>query len=438
MNRISSVTNLTPQEHAVIQTMLRIPHGVSQSELIARLPDALSQATVSRIMSSLIKRGFLIKEGQTRGARFSLSDRARRVSTDPQHRRAVLYDPDRIGGYVPNKSRWLSEAATARMQEAVALAGGKASIPTTSAPEIMEKFLLDFSWASSSISGNRHNRVSTRLLIEHRFMDGMSPYETALIRNHHNAISALVADLDGPFPDVGTVQRRHVLMMRDLLDHADLGRLRQTEMQNPATSYRPSTDQVLLMTGLNDLLSKAKRVTDPFEASFVLFAGLSYLQAFDGGNNRMGRLLANEPLLRAELPPLSFNGIDRTLYALGLIAFYETATTSLLGNVFAAAYATSASGVDQSVQPRRVPQALEVHERDRIEPVMKFIFQERIPDTKIPMVVEEVFGDLGESDRKAMVGLLSMTADRASPVSAFLYGVTEMDMRDRNSANHSK
>lgn len=433
MNRSSSVTNITPLEHEVIQTMLRIPHGVSQRELIARLPDAPSQATMSRIMSSLIKRGFLIKEGQTRGARFSLSDRARRVSADPQHRRAVLYDPDRIGDYIPNKSRWLSVSATARMQDAVALADGNRRTP-----EIVEKFLFDFSWASSSISGNTHNQVSARLLIEHRFMDGMSPYETALIRNHHDVISALKGDLDGPFPDGGTVQRRHVLMMRDLLDPADLGRLRQTEMQCPATSYRPSTDQVLLMTGLNDLLSKAKRVTDPFEASFFLLSGLSYLQAFEGGNNRMGRLMANEPLLRAGLPPLSFNGIDRTLYALGLIAFYETATTGLLGDAFAAAYATSASGVDQSVQPRRAPQALEVHERDRIKPVMKFIFQERIPGTKIPMVVEEVFGDLSESDRKAMVGLLCMTADRASPASAFLYGVTEMDIRDRNSANHSK
>ena len=74
------------------------------------------------------------------------------------------------------------------------------------------------------------------------------------------------------------------------------------------------------------------RSKDPFEASFLLLAGLSYLQAFWDGNKRMGRLLSNEPLLRAGLPPLSFIGIDKTPYILGLIEFYEVGSTGLLGD----------------------------------------------------------------------------------------------------------
>ena len=63
------------------------------------------------------------------------------------------------------------------------------------------------------------------------------------------------------------------------------------------------------------------------------------------------------------------------------------------------------------------------------------LFRDRTPDAGIVALVDEVFGDLNEADRDKMVEILTNTADRASPASAFLYGVTEVDIRERNAAN---
>lgn len=438
MHAILEIRNLTPQERAIMEALLRSPDPVSQRELMSRMRDAPSQATMSRVMSGLIGRGLLIKEGETRGARFSLTHDARRVATDPRRRTPIPYDPDRIGSYVPNETYWLPEKAAARMRDAVEQAGGQRLDAFTYSRAIAERFLIDLSWASSNLEGNTYDHLSTEMLIKYgESASGRDRLETAMILNHKAAISSMVEGLEGAFPDAGTAQRRHVLMMRDLLDPADLGTVRRSAVQISATSYRPSSDHVLLTVGLSDLLAKAGRVEDPFEASFLLLAGLSYLQAFGDGNKRMGRLLSNEPLLRAGLPPLSFIGIDKTPYVLGLIEFYETGATGLLGDAIAASYETTTPDYIQSVTIRRVPHAIELRERARIADMLERVFRDRIPDTEIPALVDKVFGELDGTDRVKMVEILSETAERASPASAFLYGVTEEDIRERNAANRS-
>jgi len=436
MHAILEIRNLTPQERAVMDALLRSPDPVSQRDLMSRMRDAPSQATMSRIMSGLIGRGLLIKEGETRGARFSLTQDARRVATDPRRRTPIPFDPDRISGYVPNQTHWLPEEAAARMRDAVEQAGGQRLDASTYSRAIAERFLIDLSWASSNLEGNTYDHLSTEILIKYgESASGRDRLETAMILNHKAAISLMMEGLDGVFPDAGAVQRRHVLMMRDLLDPADLGSVRRGAVQISATSYRPSSDYVLLTAGLSDLLAKASQVDDPFEASFLLLAGLSYLQAFGDGNKRMGRLLSNEPLLRAGLPPLSFIGIDKTPYILGLIEFYEVGSTGLLGEVIAGSYEMTTPDYIQAVTVQRVPHGLELRERGRIADALGRLFRDRTPDAGIADLVDEAFGDLNEADRGKMAEILSETADRASPASAFLYGVTEADIRERNAAN---
>ena len=436
MHAILEIQNLNLQERAVMNALLRSPHPSSQRELMSRMRDAPSQATMSRVMSGLINRGLLVKEGETRGARFFLTPDARRVATDPRLRTPIPFVPERIGGYVPNETRWLPEGSAARMQMAVDQAGVQRLDPSTYSRAIAERFLIDLSWASSNLEGNTYDHLSTEILIKYgQGASGRNRLETAMILNHKLAISAMIDGIEEAFPDEGTVCRRHVLMMRDLLDPADLGTVRRIAAWISATSYRPSSDHVTLAFGLGDLLDKARQVKNPFEASFLLLAGISYLQAFRDGNKRMGRLLSNEPLLRAGLPPLTFIGIDRTPYILGLIEFYETGATGLLGEAIAQSYETTTPDYVQNLSVQRIPHALEIRERARISDALGRVFRDRMPDERIPDLVDALFDDLVEVERSRMIQILSETANRASPVSACLYGVTEEDIRERNAVN---
>ncbi len=436
MHAILEVRNLNPQERAVMETLLRSPEPVSQRELMSRMRDAPSQATMSRVMSGLIARGLLAKEGQTRGARFFLPPDVRRVATDPRRRAPIPYDPDRIDGYVPNETCWLSEESAERMQAAVDRAGMQRLAASTWSRAIAERFLVDLSWASSNLEGNTYDHLSTELLVKYgQSASGRNRLETAMILNHKAAISAMLDGVEGAFPDAEDVRRRHVLMMRDLMDPAGLGAVRRDDVRISATGYRPSSDRVTLASALGDLLAKAARVESPFEASFLLLAGISYLQAFGDGNKRMGRLLCNEPLLRASLPPLTFVGIDRAPYVLGLIELCETGATGLLGEAVSFSYETSAQDYVQALSVQRIPHALELRERARISDALERVFRDRMPDAGIPGLVDALFDDLAEGDRSRMVGILSETASHASDASAFLYGVTKEDIRARNVAN---
>ncbi|MDE0522850.1 MAG: Fic family protein [Boseongicola sp.] len=436
MHAILEVRNLSWQERAVMETLLRTPDPVSQRELMSRMRDAPSQATMSRIMSGLIVRGLLAKEGQTRGARFFLPSDVRRVATDPRRRAPIPYDPDRIGGYVPNETRWLPKESAERMQAAVDRAGMQRLDASTWSRAIAERFLIDLSWASSNLEGNTYDHLSTELLVKYgQSASGRDLLETAMILNHKAAISAVLDGIEDAFPDAENVRRCHVLMMRDLVDPADLGTVRRSAARVSASSYRPSSDRVILASALGDLMAKARKVENPFEASFLLLAGLSYLQAFGDGNKRMGRLLSNEPLLRAGLPPLTFIGIDQTPYVLGLIEFYETGATGLLGEAISLSYETTVNDHVHAMSGQRVPHALEIRERARISDALERVFRDRMPDEGVPGLVDVLFDDLVEEDRSRMVEILAETASRASPVSAFLYGLTEEDIQERNVAN---
>lgn len=436
MHAIIEIRNLNPQERAVMEALLRSPDPVSQRELMSRMREAPSQATMSRVMSSLIGRGLLAKEGQTRGARFFLTPDARRLATDPRRRNPIPYDPDRIGNYVPNETRWLPEGPAGRMQAVIDKVGVQRPAASVWCRAIAERFLIDLSWASSNLEGNTYDYLSTELLIKYgQSASGRDLLETAMILNHKAAISAMIDSIEESFPDAEIVRRRHVLMMRDLMDPADLGTIRRNAVRVSATSYRPTSDHVLLASGLGDLMAKARLVENPFEASFLLLAGISYLQAFGDGNKRIGRLLSNEPLLRAGLPPLTFIGIDQAPYILGLIEFYETGATDLLGEAIALSYETTVHDYVQAMSGQRIPRALEIRERARISRALGQVFRDRMPDEEIPGLVDALFDDLVEGDRSSMVEILSETASNASPASAFLYGLTEKDIQQRNAAN---
>ena len=62
------------------------------------------------------------------------------------------------------------------------------------------------------------------------------------------------------------------------------------------------------------ILATAAAIIDPFEQAFFVMAQLPYLQPFDDANERVSRLAANIPLIKANLSPLSFEGLPRNIY----------------------------------------------------------------------------------------------------------------------------
>jgi Fic family protein len=81
------------------------------------------------------------------------------------------------------------------------------------------------------------------------------------------------------------------------------------------------------------VLDTAKAIQNPFEQAFFLMVHISYLQPFEDVNKRVSRLIANIPLIRLNLSPLSFVDVPQKTYINGLLAVYELNQIDLLRDV---------------------------------------------------------------------------------------------------------
>ena len=413
-----------PREIATLLSASNRP--VTQVEIIDRLRRKVSQSTVSRALAELTEAGIVAKTGTTRNSSFALSAEASRFAKPPHLRTPVAYDPSVIGNYRANVTRWLPEAAEERMRAAATSIQHQLDASTYS-QQIAERFLIDLSWASSAFEGNTYSYLETEALIKFgSAATGHDVSEATMIMNHKKAILTLLENLDNETLNVETVSRMHALLMRDSLSPEELGRIRRREVRIGSSAYRPSNDFAQLQSDLGGLLWQAERVENPFEASFVLLCGIPYLQPFEDGNNRTGRLSCNIPLLKAGLPPMSFIALDKADYLAGLISFYETGDLTLLADVVADGYSAAAPSYAAAISAGRKPRSVELRERQRIEEAIQDIVKEVIDDAR-PDVDAEIaarFAHLIDEDRAAVTESISSALDALNEVNAGAWGVT--------------
>jgi fido (protein-threonine AMPylation protein) len=412
MHPALAVRQLNGLPKEIVRVLEAAPEGLSQVAIMARLATAPTQSTASRALRRLIDAGVVAKTGATRNAAFSLTPLAARFARPPHLRKPVLYDSQRVADYIPNETRWLLRPATDRMRDAAARAAHQLDASTYSR-QIAERFLIDLSWASSALEGNTYGYLETEALI--KYGEGASGHdlaEAAMILNHKRAITILLENLEKPdLLSPEGLARLHALLMRDLLATRDLGRVRGEEVRIGGSAYRPTDDHHQLAMDLGSLCRKAAQVEDPFEAAFFLIAGVSYLQPFQDGNKRVGRLSCNIPLLRAGLPPLSFIGVNKADYLTGLIVFYETAELSLLTEVIAEGYAQAAPSYAAALASRRNPRSVELRERHRIETAVRALIKLGLDGSRVDVnaYVEANFAHLSEEERKAVASSLNDT-----------------------------
>jgi DNA-binding transcriptional ArsR family regulator len=430
MHPILALRNIEGLEKEVVRILSSSPGALSQGEILKQLAGKTTQPSLSRAMARLAEQGIITKSGSTRKAAFELADNVRSFARPAHLRHRVEYDPQRIGAYEPNVTNWLSADAEVRMRDAATSVEHQLDASTYS-KQIAERFLIDLSWASSALEGNTYDYLQTEALIKYGSeAQGHDVQEATMILNHKRAITLLLEDLEKGILAPNGVQRLHALLMQTFVSPEDLGRIRANDVMVTGTAYKPSTDHHQLVSDFGSLLWKVEQIENPFEASFVLLVGLSYLQAFVDGNKRVGRLTSNIPLLRKSLPPMSFIGTDKSEYLAGLIYFYETGDSSLLSDVVSRGYAAVAPSYKVAVATQRKPRSIELRERKRIEEAIQKQVLETLNDGHIADLEEAVerdFSDLQEPDRAIVLENIQEALASLNSVNSIVWGVTSAD-----------
>lgn len=346
----------------LLQAMATLAAGGARLVTAAQLVEAsgFSLPAVKRMLPRLVAQGRVEVTGKARATRYrllaaggpetprfpvdaalparegpawraaSLSLRAR-LSLPLAARAPVSYRRGFVDDYKPNETfllpREIAQALNALGRLPEQMPAG------TYARKVLEQLLIDLSWSSSRLEGNRYSLLDT----EELFRSGAAATDSdaVMLLNHKAAIEFLVDAVPVQGLSTGLVRNLHAVLMQDLLvDVASLGSIRQKVVNISGTVYVPTQAPALLQEMLERIVATAQLIKDPVEAAFFLWVNLAYLQPFEDGNKRVSRLAANVPLMLYNQAPLSFLDVDRNDYALAMMGVYEFCDVAMAVDLF--------------------------------------------------------------------------------------------------------
>ena len=289
-------------------------------------------------------------------------------------RRPVSYQRDFVASYVPNQSSLLPPSLAV---ELLVAGRSKDQQPAgTYARKVLEQLLIDLSWFSSRLEGNRKSLLDTRELFER----GRSPgddLDATMLLNHKEAIEFLVDAVPTEGMTVPVVRNLQSVLMRDLLaDPADLGAIRSRIVNIQDTVYVPSQVPAVLEESLHAIVEKARQTRNAVEAAFFLWVNIAYLQPFVDGNKRTSRLAANMPLMLANCAPLSFLDVEQNDYALAMLGVYERLDVTAVVELFAWTYRRSVQKYQAVVDSLAGPDPLRTRYREALNDVLRLVVHE--------------------------------------------------------------
>lgn len=366
---------------------------VTSSDLMPKT--RASRATLKRYLDELVSSGEIVRTGKARSTRYRLSNqsiisatiaqplyqmsadslRLRAALTQPlASRMPVTYQRSFVDQYVPNETFLLSRNLAERLFAEGRMRGQQPA--GTYARKVLEQLLIDLSWSSSKLEGNRFTLLATEELFKKGVED--EDGDAVMLLNHKRAIEFLVDAV----PEYGLsepiIRNLHSLLMQDLLaDPEGLGEIRRKMVNIADTSYVPTQVPTLLKEMLAQIVEKTRRIKNPIEAAFFLWINIAYLQPFEDGNKRTSRLAANIPLMIYNCAPLSFMDVDAHEYAYAMMGVYELLDTSLACDLFAWTYRRSIQKYGTVLESLGGPDPFRLKYRSKLSDAVQWIVQDR-------------------------------------------------------------
>lgn len=408
----------------------RYREGVGIVALSKTLAKVVSRRTLQRRLIKLTKEGHISAKGEGRARTYLALGRKPAVSgievyvpISPesqdvinyvrrpiQQRQPVGYDRLFLESYRPNDSFYLPQEVRDHLHNIGRPPDGPRPAGTY-ARDILNRLLIDFSWASSRLEGNTYTRIDTQNLIEHgQAAEGKDRREAQMILNHKDAIEFLVEQAEEIGFNTFTFLNLHALLSANLLaDPGESGRVRNRIVAVSGTVFHPLGIPQQIEQYFRLILEKANAIEDPLEQAFFIMVHIPYLQPFVDVNKRVSRLGANISLIKHNLCPLSFIDVPEKSYVEGTLGIYELKEVSLLRDVFVWAYERSSQRYLAIKETVAEPDPMRLRYREALIAVVGEIVRGRqrpstaavrkaakslAPDKDLDRVVELAVGDL--------------------------------------------
>lgn len=291
-----------------------------------------SEATIKRLIATLVKNEDVVVEGKARSTRYSLSDQAHILmplnldtyfEQDVDDRKVqTSFNFQLIREQLPSVSLFTSDELSHLEQLQSEFRQHVDEMTHNEYNKEMERLGIDLSWKSSQIEGNTYSLLETeRLLRESKTAAGKTQEEATMLLNHKYALRFILDNPDYMYElSVRYIEDIHTLLTQNL--SVDRG-IRHRRVGITGTNYRPLDNEFQIREALNDTCVLINNKHNVFEKALLALVLLSYIQAFSDGNKRTARITSNAILIANGYCPLSFRSVDSIDYKKAMLIFYE-------------------------------------------------------------------------------------------------------------------
>ena len=299
-------------------------------EALFKEKESIALITVKRALSEMVDAGVIIEAGGGRSTVYEIGIPGR-VFFDIDAKDYCAVEPDWRYGlsrynfdlFAKMPTEIFYDEERARLEAATKTYKQRSQnvTPVTQKKE-WERLVIELSWKSSKIEGNTYSLLETeKLILENKKAEGRSKNETQMILNHKDAFD-FVRQNQQEFKKINraNLEKLHSILVKDM--GVGFG-LRKAPVGITGTKYQPLDNIYQIEEAVKTLSAAADRMENIFAKSLLAVLGISYVQPFEDGNKRTGRLMANALLLSHSLAPLSYRSVDETDYRQATIVFYE-------------------------------------------------------------------------------------------------------------------
>ena len=197
----------------------------------------------------------------------------------------------------------------------------------------LEYLTVEFSWKSSALEGNTYSLLDTELLLLRGVRaKNKTNFETQMILNHKSAIEFIVEhpELFENGIAFASIEEIHKRIGYNL----GIGSgIRRRAVKISASNYEPPTNPAKLRECADAILAAISQQHDPFTKALLALSWMPYLQPFEDGNKRIGRMLANAILIHSVGRGISLRKTDAKRLALAYLSFYEFNSLDALAKI---------------------------------------------------------------------------------------------------------
>lgn len=332
------------KRQSLILDFINQQNSVSRLELekyLANVDDKVSKNTLVRDLDVLLKNKYIKKEGSARNTKYtSFNNNEILIKYDVENyfkiesdERTIKYQQFNFDIF-DNLKNIFSENEINDLENINNIYRKKISeLSPTLLKKEYERLLIELSWKSSQIEGNTYSLLDTEVLIKDNIeAKGHKREEAIMILNHKKALDFIFDNADYfKILSLKKIEELHSLLTYDLGVNKGL---RKSPVGIVGTNYVPLSNQLQIKDSMEKLIELINSTKNIIEKAIITVIMISYIQPFEDGNKRTGRILANAILFANKYCPLSYRSVDEIEYKKAVILFYENNSLNYFKDLF--------------------------------------------------------------------------------------------------------